>query len=105
MTEVQPKTPPLLRASIFLGGLLVIWFIGAALLGSGGVARHEQLRSDLRDLQQTNASLRTDNARLAREVEALRGHHRYIERVVRDELGWVAPDELVLIFSDETPTP
>jgi cell division protein FtsB len=105
VTEVQPKTPPMLRACIFLGGLLVTAFIGAALLGSGGVARHEQLRADLEDLEKKNATLRVDNERLSREVEALRGNQRYIERVARDELGWVAPDELVLIFSDETPTP
>ena len=40
-----------------------------------------------------------DNDRLAREAEALRADPAAIERVARDELGWVRAGEIVVDLS------
>ncbi len=93
---------PLLRLSAFFGMTLVVGFIGAALFGPDGVRRHEQLGQELRDVKARNAQLDADNRRLAAEVKALGSDERYVEHVIRDELGWVAADDVVLIFP-ETP--
>ena len=88
-----------------LGGLLVVAFIVASLFGADGVARHEQLRGELRELDAMNERLQRDNQRLEAETEALRTNPDYLEHVIRDELGWVADDEMVLIFDESDAAP
>jgi len=100
VTEPAPKTPLPLRLAAALGALLVVAFIGAALFGEEGVTRHERLRAELRELEAMNGDLARTNARLEREVEALKSDERYIEAAIRDELGWVSPDDMVLIFPE-----
>jgi cell division protein FtsB len=86
------------RIVSILGAGLVVWFVGAALFGADGVARHERLESELQHVAQLNAQLVADNRRLAQEAKALRTDKRYVERVIRDELGWIRADEVVLLF-------
>lgn len=80
------------------GGALVLWLVGAALFGSTGVAKHEQLRGELARVEALNDRLRGENGRLAVEARALKDDPGYIESVIRDELGWVGPSDLVFIF-------
>jgi len=54
------------------------------------------LRRDLTALRTHNLELATENQRLAREAEALRTDPAAIERVARDELGWVRAGEIVV---------
>ena len=57
------------------------------------------LRRDLTALHARNLELAAENERLAREAEALRADPAAIERVARDELGWVRAGELVVDLS------
>jgi cell division protein FtsB len=57
------------------------------------------LRHDLTALRAHNQELAAENDRLAREAEALRGDPAAIERVARDELGWVRAGEVVVDLS------
>jgi cell division protein FtsB len=57
------------------------------------------LRRDLTALRTHNLELATENQRLAREAEALRTDPAAIERVARDELGWVRAGEIVVDLS------
>ena len=57
------------------------------------------LRRDLTALRTHNLELATENQRLAREAEALRTDPAAIERVARDELGWVHTGEVVVDLS------
>src|SRR5262245_66407107 len=61
-----------------------------------GLARTLALRRDLAALRARNAELRAENERLAREAEALRSDPSAIERVARNELGWVKPGEIIV---------
>jgi cell division protein FtsB len=71
-----------------------------------GLARTIVLRRDLTALRAHNLDLAAENQRLAREAEALRDDPAAIERVARDELGWVRAGEVVVDLSrkgaDET---
>lgn len=87
-----------LRVWAVIGAVAVAGFVGAALFGERGVARHQRLRSELDELERLNAELSRENRRLRSEARALRSDPDYIEHVIRDELGWVRPDEVVLIF-------
>jgi cell division protein FtsB len=57
------------------------------------------LRRDLVALHAHNQELASENQRLAREAEALRTDPAAIERVARDELGWVRAGEVVVDLS------
>ena len=64
-----------------------------------GLARTIVLRRELTALRAHNQELAADNERLAREAEALRADPTAIERVARDELGWVHTGEVVVDLS------
>jgi len=64
-----------------------------------GLARTLVLRRDLTSLHAHNRELAAENERLAREAEALRDDPAAIERVARDELGWVRAGEVVVDLS------
>jgi len=64
-----------------------------------GLRHTLSLRRDLTALHARNQELATENDRLAREAEALRADPAAIERVARDELGWVRAGELVVDLS------
>lgn len=85
---------------------LVLALVVAALIAwvpAGDDDRVTKLRDQLDDLRAEQAALRTRNARLATEVEALRTDPAAIEAHARDELGMVYPGELVLRL--EAPSP
>jgi cell division protein FtsB len=64
--------------------------------GGGGVERARKLEADLASVREKVVTMRADNERLRRGAVALRDDLGAIERVVRDELGWVKPGEIVL---------
>ena len=73
---------------------LALGFLGYALLGPT-VAKKEQLQSELVRMQEENRRLVDDNRRLSLQVEALRSSEEYVEKVARDDLGFVKPDEVI----------
>lgn len=74
--------------------------VGSA-AAEGGFRRYWRLKQDVRTLEERNAKLAQDNAKLRREVEALRGDRAALERAAREELGYVKPGEVV--FDVEEP--
>lgn len=78
----------------------VISLVLGAFVGDGGVARHGQLRDELRALEAKVRGLEASNQDLSREVDALRSDPEYMETVARDELGWVKPGERVVVFRE-----
>ena len=64
-----------------------------------GLRQTRALRRDLTALRVHNQELAAENDRLAREAEALRSDPAAIERVARDELGWVRAGEVVVDLS------
>jgi cell division protein FtsB len=86
-----------------LNGALVFVLIGGALFGKEGVVRHERLAEELRRVRELNSDLDRENARLRKEVEALRHDASYVEQVIRDELGFVRADEMVILIPEVSP--
>lgn len=84
-------------AAIFLA--VTCSYIPYHLYARSGFAKYLELRAHLYTLKAHNARLRADNGRLAREVGSLRSDPGAIERVAREELGWVKPGELMVDLS------
>jgi cell division protein FtsB len=63
--------------------------------GPEGLARALRLEDDLRSLREGNRRLEKENAELRRQIKGLRDDRHVIERVARDELGMVRPEDIV----------
>ncbi len=65
-------------------------------LGDDGLARHRRLRAQLEAQRQENVRLARQLIQLRAEFSAYTTDPRARERAVREELGWVRPDEVVV---------
>jgi cell division protein FtsB len=81
--------------------LIALLLATASALAEGGFRRYWRLSDDVRALRERNQKYVDENARLRREIEALRSDARALERAAREELGLVRPGEIV--FSLEAP--
>ena len=86
--------------------VFVLAYVPVPRLRALGPARtRSSLRRDLTALHAHNQELAAENERLAREAEALRADPAAIERVARDELGWVRAGEVVVDLSSRPERP
>ena len=59
------------------------------------------LRARRTQLEATHRQLLSSNAALKLKLERLRADDRYVERRIREQLGYVRPDELVYRFASD----
>jgi cell division protein FtsB len=74
---------------------------GLALLSlsdARGVRRATMLKADVTSYRQRNRTLFVENAQLRREIEALSGDLKALERAAREDLGLVRSNEVVFTF-------
>jgi cell division protein FtsB len=86
--------------SLIFGGVLVMLIL-SALLGNLGPRDLVALQSHRAALEARRNQLAADNAMFRTRVQKLRSDDRYIERLIRRELGYARPDELVYKFADD----
>lgn len=79
---------------------LAVVSVPVMVLGPDGVSRHRRLAAQLDAQRQENRRLARDLLQLRREYDAIANDPRAVERAVREEIGWVRPDELIV----EVPT-
>lgn len=75
-----------------------------ALVGDKGLLAMLQARRQYRDLEQSLAEVRAENADLREEAERLREDPTAIEELARRDLGLIKPGEKLFIVKD-VPTP
>jgi cell division protein FtsB len=98
--------PPRRRRRALHIALLVVGcvlFIDA-LVGDKGLLAMLQARQQYRDLEQSLAEVRAENADLREEAERLREDPTAIEELARRDLGLIKPGEKLFIVKD-VPTP
>jgi cell division protein FtsB len=78
--------------------ILVLAVVGVPVmvLGSEGLPRHRRLQGQLDAQREENRRLGRDVQQLEAALEAFNRDPRARERAVREELGWVRPDEIVV---------
>ena len=83
-------------------GLLVfvIVTVPVHILDAEGLPRYQSLRDQLGRVLDNNRALQREVDALRREVTRLREDPAAIERIARDELGMVQPDELIFQFPE-----
>jgi cell division protein FtsB len=87
----------LLAVAAVLAGVLSL----ASVADARGFRRYLSLRQDVEALQERNRALAGQNEALLREINALRKDPAALERVVREELGYVKPGEIVFHLEEE----
>ena len=63
-----------------------------------GITRVNHLEAELEKIRIENAEVRAENEDLRREIRTFHTDSHYVERVARDELGMIGPDEVIYQF-------
>jgi cell division protein FtsB len=82
------------------GILLVLYFLASLILGEMGVVKYYRMKAQYTTLTEDIAKLKQDNAKLVKDVHALRSDPAYLERIARDKLGLARQGELVYYYGD-----
>jgi cell division protein FtsB len=94
-----PKTPrPVAAFFISLAGSALV--LTMLVLSDGRVLELKKAREDARQLDLEIARLREQNRELRAAVDAARRHEFPAEKVAREELHLVHPEDLVLLYPD-----
>ena len=86
--------------SLIFGGVLVLLVL-SAVVGNMGPRDLLALQSHRAALEARRNQLEADNASFRTRIQKLRSDDRYIERLIRRELGYARRDELVYKFADD----
>ena len=85
-----------MRGILVIFGLLVLLALHTVLDEGSGIQTWLQLREHLASLEARNGLLRRDITQLRYDADLLENDAFAIERVIREELGFVAPGETLL---------
>lgn len=85
----------LLIAGAVLICIMALWKL---LVGEMGVVKYYRMSAHASDLRSEIDHLKKDNARLSKEVSALKTDSAYIERLARDKIGLARPGEVVYYY-------
>ncbi len=67
-----------------------------------GLSRVDKLDLDLKKLKATNRILKRENESLRTQIHAFHSDPEYVEKVARDELGMIGPNEIIYQFPDDS---
>ncbi len=90
--------------SLILGALLIVFGL-SLMYGPLGPRDLLALRRHRRALEARRAELAARNNQLETNVQKLRSDRRYLEHLVRRELGYTRSDEIVYKFPGAAPAP
>ena len=83
---------------LVVGALATVLALGLAVYGAESGVRVWKMKREIERLQADNAALRTRSEALAKTVQRLRTDPAYIEKLAREDLGWVREGDTVLKF-------
>ncbi len=105
MTAIRNPMVLIKRAAWPAAGLLVIaYFLGAAIVGENGVLAWGDYRRAKAERNTELARLEIERARLAQRSQLLDPQNAdpdLAEELVRSQLGYVRPDEVIIELEDE----
>jgi cell division protein FtsB len=90
------KKRMLIAASI----LLALYLLTSSVMGEMGLVKYYRMKAQYNTLTEEISTLKQDNARLARDVRALRTDPACIERIARDKLGLARQGEIVYYYGE-----
>jgi cell division protein FtsB len=91
------------RGAILALVLVFMAGVAAALFGDRGYLDVQRQQRRLRELRESSEARQQRVAALNREIDRLKVDPSAVERIAREELGYVAPGEITLLLPAETP--
>jgi cell division protein FtsB len=76
---------------------------GLAAYGGSGVLRVRAMQQEIRQLEHEVSNLRAQTEKLTATIDKLRNDPAYIEKLAREDLGYVREGETVLKFPANKP--
>ena len=99
--EDRPNEASLRKRALALGSIIaLIALIVGSFFGDRGILRMVAQRERTESLRQEIEELRTENGKLAGEIEALKSDPRAVEKLAREELGLARPGETVFLIHE-----
>lgn len=94
-------------ARMLVGVLLVlnVILIYAILFSSHGLPGYRQQNQQVKELEDKILKLKVENQKLFEMIQALKADAKAQEKLVRQELGWVRENEVVLEIPQKTDAP
>lgn len=80
--------------ALALAAVVVMFFM--IVFGDNGLVDLRLLHNEHENLQVRNEQLAGENLRLHRQIDRLKHDPAYIESIARQELGMIAPDEVII---------
>ena len=80
--------------AIAVAAVSIMFFM--IVFGDNGLADLRLLKNKSRQLDVRNAQIAAENLELHRKIDRLKNDPAYIENIARQELGMVAPDEVII---------
>jgi cell division protein FtsB len=79
---------------------LILYF---TVFGDRGLLRIYHLNKERREVQLRLDTLKNENLKLVREVDALKNDRRYLESIARRDFGMVRKNEVIYQFPQQKP--
>lgn len=95
MEKQKSSVVLLIFAAVFISVTLSFF------LGQSGILRLRQLRNEYERLMMENHRLALENRKLVIEIEKLKGDPATMEKIAREELHYVSPNDIVLMVPEE----
>jgi cell division protein FtsB len=89
------------RRLVAAAGLLVV--ASLAVYGGSGVLRVRAMQQEIQHLEQELGALRAQTEKLTATIDKLRHDPAYLEKLAREDLGYVKEGETVLKFPTSKP--
>ena len=84
--------------------LAVAFILYFTVFGERGLLRIYHLNKEKQLVQSSLETIRTENMKLVREVEALKNDRRYLESIARRDFGMVRKNEVIYQFPAQQKT-
>jgi len=82
--------------------LAVTFILYFTIFGERGLLRIYHLNKEKQDVEQRLETLKGDNLKLVREVDALKNDRRYLESIARRDFGMVRKNEIIYQFPQKS---
>jgi cell division protein FtsB len=83
--------------------LVLVVGVALAVYGGGGILRVRAMQAEIRQLERELATLRTQTEKLTATIDKLRNDPAYLEKLAREDFGYVREGETVLKFPTTRP--
>ena len=100
----KPEAKVLLRGTMILQCLIIlllaldVTIIYGIFLSPQGILGYHEQSGQVDELKKKILRLREDNHKLFRRIQSFKSDQQAQEKLVREQLGWVRPNELMIEF-------